>query len=142
MSGNSDFAAELRLAGGRLARRLRQDGAVGLTPSQLSVLVGLEGDDDGIKLGELADLEGVSAPTMTKIVDSLERDRLVERHEDAHDRRCIRIRLTTDGRSALRRGRARGTAALAELLDDLSPAEQEVLRAVTPLLTRLAEQGR
>ena len=142
MSADPDFPAELRLAIGRLARRLRQDGAIGLTPSQLSALVGIEAEDEGRKLGELADLEGVSAPTMTKIVASLERDGLVERSEDASDRRCIRVRVTVDGREALSRARARGTVALSGLLDSLTARERETLRAVTPLLKRLADTGR
>lgn len=142
MSSESDFSAELRLAVGRLARRLRQDGAIGLTPSQLSALVGIEGETDGIKLGELAELEGVSAPTMTKIVASLERDGLVERIDDEIDRRCVRVRATIDGRAALRRARSRGTTALARLLGDLTSAEREVLRSVTPLLARLADTSR
>jgi len=142
MSADAEFAAELRLAVGRLARRLRQDGQIGLTPSQLSVLVGIEGESGGMKVGELAVLEGVSAPTMTKIVDSLERDGYVERTADEADRRCIRIHLTLDGRAALRRARARGTAALARLLHDLSADDRDALRSVTPLLTRLADSSR
>ena len=136
-----DLATDLRLAIGRLARRLRLDSATGLTPSQLSALAGIDAMGTA-RLVDLAAGEGVSAPTMTKIVASLARDRLVERGDDPVDRRCVQLRLTTKGRSTLRHIRSERTAVLARLLADLTPAEVAALRTATPLLTRLAEGGR
>jgi DNA-binding MarR family transcriptional regulator len=132
------LAPDLRLVVGRLARKIRQAETGGMTPSQLSALSALE-DLGSIRLGDLAAAEGVAAPTITRIVDNLEREGLVTRGPDPDDRRASRVALTPSGRAALRRIRGQRTAFLQERLDRIDPAEQAQLAALLPLLARLAE---
>jgi len=65
-----------------LLRRLRaEDDALGVSPPRLSALsvVVVAGP---IGIGALAAAEGVAAPTMTRLVDGLERDGFVRRRPD------------------------------------------------------------
>ena len=45
----------------------------------------------------LADACLLQQPTMTKLLDRLERDGVVERHRDERDRRAVRVNLTPKG---------------------------------------------
>jgi DNA-binding MarR family transcriptional regulator len=80
---------------------------------------------------------------MTKHVDRLERDGLVERTQSAEDRRRVGISLTDEGQRLLRRVRSRRTAWLAQRLGGLTPAELAAVEAaVEPLLKLLPEEAR
>jgi len=68
----------------------------GLTNSGMSVLLALHGRGE-LTHGELALLCFVKPPTLTGIVDTLERSGLVERRRDGADRRAVRLALTLDG---------------------------------------------
>src|SRR5688500_3771123 len=110
-TATSTIASELRLAVGRLARKVRLSETSGLTPSQLSALVSI--DQIGrARLCDVAAAEGVSAPTATRIVGAIEKLGLVARADDSEDRRATRIALTPAGRAALRRIRTNRTAFL------------------------------
>jgi DNA-binding MarR family transcriptional regulator len=111
-----EAAARLRLATARLARRLRQQVGTGLSPSQQSVLVTIEGHGP-LTLGHLARIEQVAPPTITRVVAKLEDDRLVRRLVDARDRRVSRVEITADGRRRLAHSRQRRNAWLAQQLD-------------------------
>lgn len=135
------LAGDLRLVIGRIARRLRQDSSAGLSPSQLSALSGLD-DHGALRLSELAAVERVSAPTLTKIVASLEAQGLVRRQGDPDDRRASIVRVTPAGQAVLRRIRSQRTAMLTRLLAELPAADVERLREALPVLVRLAEADR
>jgi DNA-binding MarR family transcriptional regulator len=68
----------------------------GLTNSGMSVLLALHGRGE-LTHGELALLCFVKPPTLTGIVDTLEKGGLVERRRDGTDRRAVRLALTLDG---------------------------------------------
>ncbi len=110
-----DVAAALRLSATRLARRLRAEAEIGLTPSLLSALavVHVHGP---ITLGELADLEGIAPPSVTRIVGKLQDQDLVERIADPTDGRICRVVTTSSGEDLLTRSRARKNAWLADRL--------------------------
>jgi DNA-binding MarR family transcriptional regulator len=132
------IAPELRLAVGRLARKVRLSETSGLTPSQLSALVTI--DQIGrARLCDVATAEGVSAPTATRIVGAIEKLGLVARTDDADDRRATRVAVTPAGRAALRRIRTNRTAFLQQRLQRLDEHDLAVLRAALPVLTALAE---
>ena len=65
----AQIANDLRLACMRISRRVRYEGAGSLAPHQFSVLARI--DEQPRTPGELADLERVSAPSMTRTVASL-----------------------------------------------------------------------
>jgi DNA-binding MarR family transcriptional regulator len=129
--------SQLRLAVLRLSRRLRQQAAGGITPSQLSALstVAKRGE---MSLGELAGIERIAPPTMTRIVARLEERGWLERRVDASDRRVAKVAVTSTGQSLLDETRNRRDAFLAARLQSLSPEELDVLERAVPLLERLA----
>jgi DNA-binding MarR family transcriptional regulator len=133
-----DLAGQLRLGSMRLARRLRLErGSDDLTLSQLAVLGSLERQGDAT-IGELAGLERVKPPSMTRIVNSLEEAGLVVRRTHASDGRVVIVGLTDEAREVLADDRRRRTAWLAQRLAELTADERELLRKAAPLLDQLA----
>lgn len=94
-----------------------------------------------IRLTVLAAKEGISQPSMTQLIQRLERAGLVARLPDPDDRRAALIGMTSDGRALLDERRQRRRDRLATLMATLTPEEQCALwssaRVVLPLLRRL-----
>jgi DNA-binding MarR family transcriptional regulator len=131
-------ADRLHSAAFHLLRRLRvEDDASGISPPRLSALsvVVLAGP---IGIGELAAAEGVAAPTMTRLVDRLERDGLVGRGPDPDDRRGVLVRATPKGSRELRRGRRRRVQALAAGLRRLDETDLAAVARGVELIERIA----
>jgi DNA-binding MarR family transcriptional regulator len=135
----SDIGRALRLAVLRLSRRLRQEttGSGEVTPSQVSAMVALARRGE-ITLGELAAIEQIAPPSMTRIAARLEEQGFLERRADTSDRRVARVALSAEGLDWLRESRERGDAFMSSRLDLLSEEEQELLARAVPLLERLA----
>jgi DNA-binding MarR family transcriptional regulator len=133
-----DQVVRLRLAIGRLARRLRQQAGGEITPSQLSALSSV-GRLGPLTLGELAAVERVRPPTMTRIVASLEEAGLVDRSAHPGDRRIARVKVSRAGRAFLERTGTRKDAFLVERLARLDQDEVEQLRRAVVVLERLLE---
>ena len=119
-----------------LRRARREDAAMGLPPAQASVLSVLV-FGGARTLSALADVEQVKAPTMTRIVDALERAGLAQRKADADDRRKFNIAATTAGVRLMQQGRSRRVKALAQLLAGLDRNEQATLDEAVTVLARL-----
>lgn len=132
-------AARLRLAVGRLHRQVRARHPGGLTASQLSALVSIE-THEPVKLSTLAAVEGVAAPTLTRVVGALAEEGLVERRACPEDGRSTLVSLSAAGRDRLDTVRRERTAWLYQRIADLSPAEQRRLIAAIPALERLLEE--
>src|SRR3954471_20350257 len=97
---HAEAAARLRVAITRLQRQLRQQSVGDLTLSQWSALVTIELHGP-LRIGDIADREGVSAPTATRLTASLEEQGLVERETDSADRRSSYVHVTDRGRRQL-----------------------------------------
>jgi DNA-binding MarR family transcriptional regulator len=136
---DAELAARLRLAVTRLARRIRQQVAGGMSSSQVSALATVE-RLGAPTLGELATSEQVQPPSMTKMVVGLETAGLVVRHEDGADGRIVRVALTAEGRRALQRSRSLRTAYLVRRLRRLSEADRASLEDAVRLLEHLVEE--
>jgi DNA-binding MarR family transcriptional regulator len=122
----------------RFARRA--DEAMGITPSRasaLSVLV-FAGPQT---LTALADAEQVTTATMSRLVDALEKEKLVRRYPDVNDARAIRIEATPRGRQILERGRERRLDRLEELLEGVSEREARIVREAAEIVDRLSLQN-
>jgi DNA-binding MarR family transcriptional regulator len=120
----------------RLARQSRQQSPGGLSPSQWSALAMLA-EHQPLRIGDLADREGVSAPTATRLVASLEELGLLSRTSDPADRRTAYVALTDAGREKIEWARGVRTAALVTRLSAL-PAEQvQQLINALPILESL-----
>ena len=137
---NEEVAGRLRIAVNRLQRRLRQESLGGLSPAQASAL-GSVNRHGSPTLGELAAIEQVQPPTMTRIVASLTEAGMVTRVADATDRRSARVRITPAGERALERMRTRKTAFLLRRLAELGPDEQRNANELVALLERLLEDS-
>jgi DNA-binding MarR family transcriptional regulator len=133
---HEEVAGRLRSAVNRLQRRLRQESLGGLSPAQASAL-GSVGRHGSPTLGELAAIEQVQPPTMTRIVASLSEAGMVTRVADPDDRRSARVRITTAGERALERMRTRKNAFLLRRLDELTADEQQRATELVELLEHL-----
>src|SRR5262245_8349564 len=135
---DSSLAADLRLVIGRLARRMRQDGAKReLTASRLSARVSVDRLAP-VRRVAVAAAEAVPPPSLGRTVASVEEAGLIARTADADDRRAARITLTPAGRGRIRRIRRERTAWLQRRLDALSADELAALADAVPVLTALS----
>ena len=135
------MAPALRGAVTRLSRRLRQEAALGeaMTPTRFAALCTIERDGP-LTQGELANLEQVAPPTMSRVVAHLEEQGYIERTISPSDRRFVRIALSPGGRAALEAFRSRRDAYLADRLAELKPSEQATLAKAVPILERLLQE--
>ena len=86
----------------RLLRQLADKEATrcGITRSQWGVLAKLE-RTEGLKQSELAELLDIQPITLTRLIDKLCENDLIERREDAKDRRANRLYLRPAARPLL-----------------------------------------
>jgi DNA-binding MarR family transcriptional regulator len=135
-------ADRLHSAALHLLRRLRtEDDALGVSPPRLSALsvVVFAGP---IGIGALAAAEGVAAPTMTRLVDGLERDGLVRRRPDPADARGVLVEPTATGKRILTKGRRQRVRTLAEGLAGLTSEELAEIRRGADLIERVTRVPR
>jgi DNA-binding MarR family transcriptional regulator len=144
MHSDAGLATTLRISITRLARRLRVErlGLGGtetvLSDIQLAALAALE-RHDSMTPGELAEHEKVQPPSMTRVIAVLEERGLVRREPHATDRRQVILTVTADGRDLVQRVRRRREAWLAQRLQELTPAERQILRAAAPILEKISQ---
>jgi DNA-binding MarR family transcriptional regulator len=131
-------ASDLRVALLRIQRQLRTRSGSDITPSQSSALSRVE-QAGPVRLGTLAELEGTTAATMSRVIDSLADRHLIERVPDPHDGRASLVQLTPEGGALLHGLRARYTEALRGAMSGLSGEEQRVVRRAIPVLQRLSD---
>jgi DNA-binding MarR family transcriptional regulator len=132
----SAIAGELRLACMRISRRVRFESTHEVPPHQFSVLARLE--EAPRTPGELADIERVSPPSMTRTVAALVERGLVARTADPSDGRQVILSLTPEARRVLREIRRRRDQWMTVRVKSLTPEEQEVLRQAASILSRVA----
>jgi DNA-binding MarR family transcriptional regulator len=134
---DTELATRLRLAVGRLNRRIRL-ATNDIPPLQFSALATL--DKHGpLRSGELAQREAVTAPTMTRVLAALAERGLVTRESDPTDARSVRVSLSPAGIDALTRIRSERTALLGARLARLSDEQRTALVAGLPALEALVE---
>jgi DNA-binding MarR family transcriptional regulator len=139
---DAGLASELRQSVMRLRRRLASEREPGneLSIASMGVLGSLYRYGD-LTVGDLAALERVQPPSMTRHVNALEEGGFVARRPHETDGRAVVVELTDLGRERLLADRRRRDVWLARRLRDLTAEERDVLRAATPLLQRLAEEA-
>jgi DNA-binding MarR family transcriptional regulator len=121
--------AALAEAATRMARALdRHASQFGLSDAKLQ-LIGVLSCADGCRacLYTLGDELGVSRPNVTKLVDGLERDGLVERRPHPSDRRMVYARLTPAGERVAREALPGRAEVAGELWSDVSDQDIERL---------------
>jgi DNA-binding MarR family transcriptional regulator len=99
-NNNNSLEEAFHLLAGILVRsdpsRLEAWAGVGLTMTQLRVLF-LVREHEGASAGMLAESLNVTPSTLTRIMDRLVRNHLVQRRLDDGDRRLVRHHLTPSG---------------------------------------------
>lgn len=136
---DTELASVLRLSVMRLARRLRHERAeTALTLTQLSALSAID-RHGAMTPGELAAHERVQPPSMTRVLAVLEERGLVSRIPHPTDGRQSIVSATDAARALLREDRRRREAWLVGRLAELTEADRAALRAVAPILDRLAQ---
>ena len=126
-----DTAVALRVAVARIHRALRARAERQVTASQSSALARIE-QLGPVRLGVLAHHEGVTAATMSKVVDGLEERGLIERVADEADGRASLVRLSVDGSATLSDLRATSTLAISAALGEIGAGERDELAARCP----------
>jgi DNA-binding MarR family transcriptional regulator len=126
----------------QLNRQLRREiHSLGVTGGQVSLLVQIK-LRPGIGMRELAALERISVPGMSKFVSRLEEAGLVERAPVAGDLRRVGLTLTAAGHKVLRSVKSKRTAWLSARLRQLDPDALEAIdAAIEPLMELRAEDN-
>ena len=133
-----ELARALREAIQRLNRRVRQTRPVGdLTYGQLSALTSLQ-LAGALTPRELADVERVQPPTMTKIVGKLEQRGLVARTPHPTDGRQVILAPTEQGRAMYAQFEKLRNEWLADQLTALSAEDRAVLVRAAEILQQVA----
>lgn len=132
------LANELRLSCMRISRRVRFESDHEVAPHQFSVLARLEGAPK--TPGELAEIERVSPPSMSRTVASLVERGLVGRTDDPADRRQVILALTPVGAQLIKDIRRKRDQWMSIRVRRLSPDEQAVLREASVILARVASE--
>ena len=132
----TEVADRLHSAAVHLLRTVRtEDLASGISAAQLSALsvLVLTGPRT---LGELAAVEQVKAPTISRLVRGMEAAKLIVRRAEPRDARITIVEATRKGERMLQAGRARRIRALAARLHGASRAELALLTTAAGLLER------
>ena len=111
----------------------------GVNPTQLAILTLLEGRRSGMGVKDVAAHLGVSQPTATDSILSLEKKGLVAKRADPADKRAVSVALTEDGFAALAH---EGGALSEQAVGSLGDREQEeLLLALVKMIRHLQEQN-
>lgn len=116
----------------KMSRNFRQNG-LEITPEQWTVLIFLW-EKDGVTQQELCNATFKDKPSMTRLIDNMERQHLVVRISDKKDRRTNLIHLTKDGRELEEKARIVASRTLKEALQGVTIDElsigQELLKKI------------
>lgn len=112
-----------------------------LSPERLSVLSILAYAGPRT-VTEIAELEQVSVPAVSRILKGLEQDGLVTRERMEEDRRFVRVVASGEGRRLMEDARARRLERMAVLLSPLDDRELGVLQTATEILEQLEGPAR
>jgi len=130
-------AGRLHSAAIHLLRRLRQsDKASGVSAARLSALSVLV-FGGGRTIGQLADVEQVRPPTMTRLVQALEAEGYIRRAPDPDDRRAVRLFATAKAQRLLERSRKSRIDALMQLIRPLNAADVKRLGRAADLIEQI-----
>ncbi|MEU8250782.1 MarR family transcriptional regulator [Nonomuraea sp. NPDC048916] len=138
LRSDAGLASALRVSMARLNRRLRRQAAAhSLTPTQFATLAAVE-RHSAITPGELAELEKVQPPSMTRVIAALEARGLLSRSPHPTDRRQVTVTVTEEAQRLLKEERRRKEAWLTRQLKELTAEERAILRQAAPILEKLS----
>src|SRR5260370_23150613 len=115
----------------------KEDERTGVGPARLSALSVLVFAGP-MRLTELARIEQVKPPTMTKVIAGLEAGGLVRRRADAEDARAVTLEATRRGTKLLQEGRRRRVERLTAALQVLAPEDVDILARAAAIIDRVS----
>lgn len=120
---------------------MRREAGGRLTATQLAALASV--DRQGvITPGELAEIEGVRRPSVTRVVGTLLEEGMIEKNADPEDGRSSLLSVTPAGLEYLDERRSRKSAWLGRLLDELSEEDTRSLERAAAILEHALEEDR
>ncbi|HTH18313.1 MAG TPA: MarR family transcriptional regulator [Magnetospirillum sp.] len=130
----------------RLARRWRDvvDAELrdyGVTQATWRALFYIGELGEGGRPKDLAAALEMERPSLTQLLDRLEKSGLVARREDPSDHRCKLVFLTDRGREIYRGTQEASSRVARRLMADVSDAELAVVRSVFARIATAAEQA-
>lgn len=138
MSEDPQLIHELRLALGRITRRMRNEKADrSITDSQFSALWNLAQLGE-CTMGTLSAKEAVTAPSMTRTVQHLEEAGYLHRHGSPDDGRKVLLSITDAGQEFLDSTVRQRDESFIAMLDELPASERAAVVAAAPGLKRMA----
>lgn len=122
-----------------IRKRLRQD--AGITLARFDFMAQLHRHPDGLTMSVLSRYLMVTGGNVTGLADELEKEGLVERFAEPHDRRSSRVSLTRKGRKLFDRLAATHEAWVVAMFSGMTPSDMRHLYALLGTLrVKLADQ--
>jgi DNA-binding MarR family transcriptional regulator len=141
-ASREDIAEGLEQAAILVVRHMSNRAALNLTTSMVLDTLNREGP---VRVTTLAAAAGIGQPSMTELVQRLERQRLVTRVDDPEDGRAALVTITDAGRAPLDDQRRNRRDLLAELLTALPPEDEATLtlamHVALPIIGRLIREA-
>jgi DNA-binding MarR family transcriptional regulator len=138
-SANEAVVAAVRTGEAFLAladRRLRD---YGLSAGARQVLAVLDGEGGSLSPSVIAERLIITTASMTSLLDTLQRRRLIQRTPDTEDRRRVVVTITAEGSRVIRRLLPEMLALQDEVAAGLSPADRaELVRLLSILRAGIA----
>ena len=131
-----ETASRLDTAIGRWVRWTRRHQPAPVGPGVVAALASVM-DVGPIRLGDLAAREGVTPATLSRIVATLEKEKLLKRRIDPEDRRSAFVEITEAGRTMVVELRKARGQALLERLPPLTAEQRTLLKTVVEAVERM-----
>ena len=94
---------------------------------------------DGSRVGMIADISGISQAVLSRVIDQMERDKLVSRKPAPGDNRAVEVWITASGRALLESLMPAADDFVHRLLDGFSKSERETMLHLLNRLTTAAD---
>ena len=132
----SELSTQVRLTCQRISRRVRFEGTHEVAPHQFSVMARLADGDQTPT--QLAEIERVSTPSITRTLNCLQDSGIITRTPHPTDGRQVMVSLTDEGRAIVLRTRQRRDSWMAERLATLDDDRLDIVRQAIEILAEVA----
>jgi len=97
---------------------------------------------DGCRVGQVAELSGSEQPVVSRVIDQMERDGLVERRKLGGDSRVVQVWLTPEAERLLKRLAPAAEQYIGRLIAGVEPGEvQNAMQVLSRILSSLDAPG-
>ncbi|KGE20307.1 MarR family winged helix-turn-helix transcriptional regulator [Paenibacillus wynnii] len=145
MNDENTVAHKLMIALRQLHRAQWQRSSEGNKPSEMTLMLSIgrhmKFKKEGPKVSEISRYLGLTPPTVTQLINSLEAKSMVERQADPTDRRVVRVLLTEQGKAVTRRAMVHRDASLQKLVEYLGEEESNQLADLLLKVHQFAQEN-